>query len=471
MDSQPSPSSGRFESSPSTSNNTPFLTKSISDASSSSPHSQSLASILNNPHAGKSDGFWWWSTSSSIPTPDFLPLSTLPKPGSETRVPDFQSYLSSISDPYARFHDIQQHARFESLEHQDDQNALVACLKEVPALYFKEDFELEDGSTFKAACPFRTTAENLVTQEKLSQYLDVVELHLVREISLRSNSFFEAQGQLEDLNSKIVQGCDRIRELKETIKLLDDNLVGSARKVQELNVQRSELISLQDKLNLILYVNQALSTLKLLVASADCAGALDVIDDLQHLLDGDELAGLHCFRHVRDQLAASIDSINSILSAEFMRISIHGAGNVDALSTSKFKVQKTISMNGEGHEVKLDEEDNYNLRDRLLPFVIGLLRTAKLPAVLRIYHDTLTADMKTAIKMAVEELLRVLGAQPMDSDFVAGERAVDADGGSSSLASRLRSLSPECFVHLLKAVFLIVQGLVEDLGDFSLNDL
>lgn len=457
MDSQPSRSSGRFESSPSTINNTPFLTKSISDASSSSPHSQSLASILNNPHAGKSDGFWWWSTSSSIPTPDFLPLSTLPKPGSETRVPDFQSYLSSISDPYARFHDIQQHARFESLEDQDDQNALVACLKEVPALYFKEDFELEDGATFKAACPFRTTAENLVTQEKLSQYLDVVELHLVREISLRSNSFFEAQGQLEDLNSKIVVGCDRIRELKETIKLLDDNLVGSARKVQELNVQRSELISHQDKLNLILYVNQALSTLKLLVASADCAGALDVIDDLQHLLDGDELAGLHCFRHVRDQLAASIDSINSILSAEFMRISIHGAGNVDALSTSKFKVQTTISMNGEGHEVKLDEEDTYNLRDRLLPFVIGLLRTAKLPAVLRIYRDTLTADMKTAIKMAVEELLRVLGAQPMDSDFVAGERAVDADGGSSSLASRLRSLSPECFVHLLKAVFLIVQ--------------
>lgn len=43
--------------------------------------------------------------------------------------------------------------------------------------------------------------------------------------------------------------------------------------------------------------------------------------------------------------------------------------------------------------------------------------------------------MKTAIKMAVEEMLRVLGAQPMDSDFVAGERAVDADGGFTSLSS------------------------------------
>lgn len=62
---------------------------------------------------------------------------------------------------------------------------------------------------------------------------------------------------------------------------------------------------------------------------------------------------------------------------------------------------------------------------------------AKLPAVLRIYRDTLTSDMKTAIKMAVEELLRVLGAQPMDSDFLAGERAIDADGGFTLLGSHL----------------------------------
>ncbi|RVX04739.1 Vacuolar protein sorting-associated protein 54, chloroplastic [Vitis vinifera] len=48
----------------------------------------------------------------------------------------------------------------------------------------------------------------------------------------------------------------------------------------------------------------------MLIASADCAGALDVTDDLQHLLDGDELTGLHCFRHLRDRVATSIDSIN-----------------------------------------------------------------------------------------------------------------------------------------------------------------
>ncbi|KAK6796384.1 hypothetical protein RDI58_004085 [Solanum bulbocastanum] len=450
MDSKPSPSSGRYENS-----KKPYLSKSVSDANS---HNQSLASILNNPHAGKSDGWWWPSNSSSLAVvPEFTPLNPLPKPGSDIARTDFLPYIASFSDPFARFDDIQQHSKSSLLDDQNGENALVACLREVPSLYFKEDFQLEDGATFKAACPFRTAAENLVMQEKLSQYLDVVELHLVREISLRSSSFFEAQGQLEDLNSKIVEGCKRIRELKETIRLLDTNLVGPARKLQELNVKRSDLVALQNKLKLIIYVNQALSTLNLLVASADCAGALDVTDDLQHLLDGDELAGLHCFRHLRDELATSIDSINSILSAEFLRITIQETGNMDAAITSKFKARATIAISGEGHEAKLDEEETSNFRDRLLPFVIGLLRTAKLPAVLRIYRDTLTADMKTAIKTAVEELLHVLVAQPSDSDFVAGERVADTDGGSSSLASRLRSLAPESFVQLLKAIFMIVQ--------------
>ncbi|RAL53526.1 hypothetical protein DM860_015563 [Cuscuta australis] len=451
MESQPSSSSGRFEAQKS------FNAKISRTVSDSNNHSQSLASILNNPHGGKSDG-WWWSASAPIPVPEFAQLPPPPKPGSDITRPDFVPYMSSISDQYARFHDIQQHSKFESLEGQRGENALVACLREVPALYFKEDFQLEEGATFKAACPFRTTTENLVLQEKLSQYLDVVELHLVREISLRSSSFFEAQGQLEDLNAKIVGGCIRLRELKESIRLLDGNLVGSARKVHELNEQRGDLISLHNKLRLILYVNQALSTLKLLVASADCAGALDVTDDLQHLLDEDALAGLHCFRHLRDQLAASIDSINSILSAEFMCTSIHQSGYMDASITSKFKAQATIAMNGDENEVRLDEEESSNLRDRLLPLVIGLLRTAKLPAVLRMYRDTLTADMKTVIKMAVEELLPVLGTQPLDSDFVTGELAGETEGGGSSLASRLRSLSPESFVQLLRAVFMIVQA-------------
>lgn len=269
MDPKPSQSgSGRF-SVDSPLNSSSSLTKSISDSG-----IQSLSSILNNPHGGKSgvyssDASWigWWSSSStSVAAPEFTPL--ISNKTSEVSRSDFQTYLSSVSEPYHRFEDIRNHSTkeeknldLESIAGQGE--ALVACLREVPALYFKEDFALEDGPTFRAACPFSNVSENLMLQEKLSQYLDVVELHLVKEISLRSNSFFEAQGQLQDLNVKIVEGCSQIRELKETIRLLDKDLVESAREIHELNGTRTNLLALQNKLRLILYVNQALSALKL----------------------------------------------------------------------------------------------------------------------------------------------------------------------------------------------------------------
>uniref|UniRef100_B9I0U1 Vacuolar protein sorting-associated protein 54 C-terminal domain-containing protein n=1 Tax=Populus trichocarpa TaxID=3694 RepID=B9I0U1_POPTR len=468
MDSLPS-----FNSNSNSNSNSP-LKKSLSDTT----NIQNLSSILNNPHSFKSTdpSAWlgWWSSSTTLAPPDFSPI--LPKqPPPDISRSDFLPYLSAVSDTYSRFEDIKNHSKNNDLDQESKSDladaesnsdlaavgqgeALVACLREVPALYFKEDFALEDGPTFHAACPFSNAAANLMLQEKLSQYLDVVELHLVKEISLRSNSFFEAQGQLEDLNGKIVEGCERIRELKETIRVLDKDLVESAREIHELNVSRGDLVSLQNKLRLILYVNQALSTLKLLVASADCAGALDVTDDLQQFLDGDELTGLHCFRHLRDHVAAAIESINSILSAEFMRASIHGAGDKDLLFLSKAKARDSIYMNGIDEEVKLDDEETSNFRDHLLPLIVGLLRTAKLPPVLRIYRDTLTASMKNTIKNAVAELLPTFSAQSLESDLTPAERTADTDGGGLSLASKLRSLSSENFVLLLSAIFNIVQA-------------
>ncbi|CAN7081292.1 unnamed protein product [Brassica oleracea var. botrytis] len=441
------------------------LTKSISDAS-----SQSLSSILNNPHVGKSgvygtDASWvgWWSSSSTSVSPsEFSPVASAKLPGSELTRSDFNTYISSISDSHNRFEDIINHTKEEESSELDQErhvSGLASCLREVPSLYFKEDFALEDGATFRSACPFSSLNENLALQEKLSQYLDVVEMHLVKEISVRSDSFFEAQGQLEDLNVKIVEGCGRIRDLKETIRVIDRSLVDSARRIQELSSTRVNMLELQRKLRVILYVNQALTALKLFVASADCAGALDITDDLQNLLAGDELTGLHCFRHLRDHVTISIDSINSILTAEFMRISIHNTGEIDVLILSSAKKRGSISSNGEtGDEVKLEEEDTSTLCDRLLPLVIGLLRTAKFPSILRMYREALTSEMKNAIKNAVAELLPILVARSLESDFSHGERSVDVDGGGLSLASKLRTLSSEAFVNLLTAIFRIVQA-------------
>lgn len=284
-----------------------------------------------------------------------------------------------------------------------------------------------------------------------------MEAHLVREIALRSESFYEAQGRLRGLDGEIVTAVGRIRELREVVRVLTGDLVGAARQVQELNATRGNLVALQQKLTVILYVSQALAALKLLVAAADCAGALDVIDDLQNLLDTDELSGLYCFRHIRDQLGTSLDSVNSILSAEFVHAAVPDGKAVDAMILSKVKRKASNPLNGTDHEGIIEEEESFILRDRLLPLIICLLRTDKLPAVLRIYRDTLITVMKASIKATVAELLPVLTARPIESDSVTGDRAVDTDAGGQSLANKLRSLSSEGFVQLLSAIFSIVQ--------------
>ncbi|AQK42830.1 vacuolar protein sorting-associated protein 54, chloroplastic [Zea mays] len=420
---------------------------------------QSITALLNNPLPSSAASSYSWL--SWPPTTITLPDAAPPPPSHPCEITraDFAPYLAAVSDPFARFADIRLHAHAELAASSDAEGApaassgLAACLREVPALFFKEDFALEDGPTFQAACPLDDDA----LQERLGQHLDVVEAHLVREIALRSESFYEAQGRLRGLDGEIVTAVGRIRELREVVQVLTGDLVGAARQVQELNATRGNLVALQQKLTVILYVSQALTALKLLVAAADCAGALDVIDNLQNLLDTDELAGLYCFRHIRDQLGTSLDSVNSILSAEFVHAAVPDGKAVDAMILSTVKRKASSPLNGTDHEGNIDEEESFILRDRLLPLIICLLRTDKFPAVLRIYRDTLITVMKASIKATVAELLPVLTARPIDSDSVTGGRATDADAGGQSLANKLRSLSSEGFVQLLSAIFRIVQ--------------
>lgn len=101
---------------------------------------------------------------------------------------------------------------------------------------------MQEGAVFLAACPFsESEAENGELQERLGHYLDVVEMHLVREIEVRSDSFFEAQGQLEGLNGEIVEACGKVRGLKEGIRVLTGEIVGPARNVQELSTRISQI--------------------------------------------------------------------------------------------------------------------------------------------------------------------------------------------------------------------------------------
>lgn len=224
------------------------------------------------------------------------------------------------------------------------------------------------------------------------------------------------------------------------------------------------MLELHQKLKLLTYVNQAMSTLRLLLASGDCSGTLDVIDDLQLLLAGDELVGLHCFRHLSAQLNTAMESVNSVLAEDFVRLVIHSSSDLESTAlltrfTAREKGLVSLATEFESFETSLAADEEGGLRDQLLPIVIGLLRTSKLSAVLRTYKDALISNIKTAIKMVVAELLPVLFTKSPDAGEVPSvDRQADTDVGGVSLAFKLRGLSAENFGRLLAAVFSAVQS-------------
>ena len=92
-------------------------------------------------------------------------------------------------------------------------DGLVICMREIPALFFSEKFELSEPETYAAATDCEISefeevadftaamAEQMSSWKKrvetLSNHLDLIEVHLLREISARSDSFFEALSVLQ----------------------------------------------------------------------------------------------------------------------------------------------------------------------------------------------------------------------------------------------------------------------------------
>eukprot|EP00850_Spirogloea_muscicola_P016997 SM000142S00511 [mRNA] locus=s142:81828:87360:+ [translate_table: standard] len=444
----------------------------------------------------------------------------LPPPSAPGLLPDvaradLTPYFEAIAGPYSRFVDVRQHAGWErggahgsgaiietaavtetaaaveegSAGGHDggDEGAggggggLAACTRQIPPLFFAEDFALESGATFAAACQVAgapaAPSASLMLQEKLSHYLDLVEVHLVREISARSSSFFDALAQLEGLHAAVAATCSRVASLRGTVGALHADLAGSAAAVQALGQRRADLLELEAKLRLVSYVRHAAATLQLLLASADCTAALDVIDDLRRLLYGDDLVGFHCFRHLGDQLASAAQSVHGMLMADFVREAIHESADLEpgailASFAARHKLPATGALELAADDGLLapeeggagygggggEDEATARLREQLLPIAIGLLRTSKLPAVLRMYKETLMTDIKVAIKCVVAEVLPVLVAStPAVAAAADDEQLATADSVGPTLAVKLRGLPADGFVRLLGAVSDVVQ--------------
>jgi len=171
----------------------------------------------------------------------------------------------------------------------------------VPGLFFDPGFTIEDAGTFSKVLE----GEGALLAEKLSYYLDVVEVRLMESVSERSSSFFAALETLNQLHGEVGAACGAIGELREKVAALDARLARPALDLLRMRQEKENLLALACSVQLMDDVIQAKAAVPLLLSHAAYADALDLIVHAQALLAG-PLAGLLCFKYLGVELSEKV---------------------------------------------------------------------------------------------------------------------------------------------------------------------
>lgn len=295
-------------------------------------------------------------------------------------------------------------------------------LSTIPTVYFDENFHLENPRIFdivsersEVVRPIRTKsndvdftngsldapqptgrkalATNAILQEKLSWYMDTVEVHLISAISSASSSFFAALGSLRELQSEASESVARIKGLRQDLKRLNEQMAIGGLKVVELKRRRENLRKLTDSVDQLQAVIVALSHCDEIVNKGELEIAMTRLDVVERLITG--------ALDTSDSTAASW--IDARLPREILDLrGLRAMGGVfDGIHELKFRV-------GRGFEARFIDALLRDLRDHVksVPNHVTLERWVAASQKARGSHlrgkSTLPAFLSTGEKLRSE---------------------------------------------------------------------
>ncbi|PSK36670.1 hypothetical protein B9Z65_1853 [Elsinoe australis] len=184
-------------------------------------------------------------------------------------------------------------------------------LSTVPNVYFEEDFHLENPRTFDIVSeraeivrpapgtageeksangtplpPRKALATNAILQEKLSWYMDTVEVHLINSISTASSSFFAALGSLRDLQREAEESASQIQKLRADLAELDRGMALGGLEISRMRQRRKNIGKLYKATEQVQKIVNQVVRCEELVDEGNLEAAVDGIDSTDRLICG-----------------------------------------------------------------------------------------------------------------------------------------------------------------------------------------
>ncbi|KAF0697630.1 Aste57867_11720 [Aphanomyces stellatus] len=300
------------------------------------------------------------------------------------------------------------------------------CFEAVPALFFKAEYELTDPATFDQVVGSGGVSLQ-DTQDTLSHYLDRVEVSLLRQVSSRSDRFFEASSSQGEMKKRVTQACDQVKHLRTTMDRLRNSLADKSLAILQLHRKQKRLVELQDLMVQIEEMKHTESSVEALVHGHDYTGALDVIDTALKTIQG--MAGIHCVRSLGEKLHTYRSFIGVQMSNRFIAVVTAPEWAFEPVAPPTNPLAR--------QSLNLKQKET---REEMKQLMDALFRLEIVPDVMGKYRTHMTEEIKIVVKTVVNET-------------IASSAKKDAADTSTDVSSQLRALSSEEFLHCVEMIF------------------
>lgn len=368
---------------------------------------------------------------------------------------DFDAYLTAIGPEWEQFERNQQLQNVQDVGFPLSLSALsptspispltprpflgptLPPLESVPKIFSSPGFELSDPRTFAAVTEQNgdeqdvdpsALAHSLPLLEKLSHYADTVEQHLVREISIRSSSFFAALTNLNELQTESSQCLDRVRSLRATLKEVDEKGAKKGLKVIQMEKKLQNLGDVQEAVKSMKSVGELLGVAKNLAHGGELGAALGVVEELDKAWNPstlhDEQAATANPRSKPPSRTSTLDvvpespvesrqgsksepaplSISSLnafasLPQQLRELTLEIASSLTSEVVNVLKIDLITVMETRTEQSGVENDRSIlELRDRLRPLLESLRRTQGIRNAVHSWRDVVLVQIRASVK-------------------------------------------------------------------------
>lgn len=375
-------------------------------------------------------------------------------------------------------------------------------LSTIPSVYLDEDFHLENPRTFDVVsersevirtpnmghgskgegngtttAPRKALATNAILQEKLSWYMDTIEVHLINSISTASTTFFSALGSLKELHLEAADSVQRISALRKELEALDKEVATNGLQIVQKRGRQENLRKLHDAVLQLRQIVDGVAGCELLVEAGEVDKALAGIDSLEKLIAGEreqpcegedgapvqlrDLRSASALQGVNEDLSALRFRAGKAYESQFSAILVEDLRrHVESVSKSDVLLRwsHAASRSRGGHIRAQPATPTYlsateELKAKLLPNLAGLDRAKHVATAAVAYRDAVLREIRNLIRRPLPSSNDDDNESMISVSTAGGGKQRSNQEKSASLARNLRALGPEDAEELLVAIY------------------